>query len=160
MDFVVSDSGCQIDHPEFTDGNGVTRVKQIDWYTASGVSGTMPDFSTFYTDYHGHGTHVAGIAAGKTYGRAKNSHIYVMPVSGLTSGVTTGLSTTDSFDTIKGWHNNKPIDPATGYKRPTVVNMSWGYLNFFAGITAVREALRGTHADHANAGAVRGVEDR
>jgi hypothetical protein len=24
----------------------------------------------------------------------------------------------------------------------------------------VREALRGTHADHANAGAVRGVEDR
>ena len=32
--------------------------------------------------------------------------------------------------------------------------------DFFAGITAVREALRGTHADHANAGAVRGVEDR
>jgi len=32
--------------------------------------------------------------------------------------------------------------------------------DFFAGITSVREALRGTHADHANAGAVRGVEDR
>ena len=32
--------------------------------------------------------------------------------------------------------------------------------DFFTGITAVREALRGTHADHANAGAVRGVEDR
>ena len=32
--------------------------------------------------------------------------------------------------------------------------------NFFAGITSVREALRGTHADHANAGAIRGVEDR
>jgi NitT/TauT family transport system ATP-binding protein len=32
--------------------------------------------------------------------------------------------------------------------------------NFFSGITAVREALRGTHADHANAGAVHGVEDR
>ena len=30
--------------------------------------------------------------------------------------------------------------------------------NFFAGITAVREALRGTHADHANAGAIRGVD--
>ena len=35
-----------------------------------------------------------------------------------------------------------------------------GAADFFAGITAVREALRGTHADHANAGAVRGVEDR
>jgi len=32
--------------------------------------------------------------------------------------------------------------------------------DFFTGITSVREALRGTHADHANAGAVRGVEDR
>ena len=32
--------------------------------------------------------------------------------------------------------------------------------DFFTGITAVRESLRGTHADHANAGAVRGVEDR
>jgi len=32
--------------------------------------------------------------------------------------------------------------------------------DFFTGITAVREALRGTHADHANANAVRGVEDR
>ena len=134
VDFVLSDSGCQIDHPEFTDSNGVTRVKQIDWYTASGLLGTMPSFSTFYTDYDGHGTHVTGIAAGKTYGRAKNSHIYIMPVSGLTRGATTGLDVTDSFDTIKGWHNNKPIDPATGYKRPTVVNMSWGYLSFFGGI--------------------------
>ena len=31
---------------------------------------------------------------------------------------------------------------------------------FFRSITAVREALRGTHADHAAANAVRGVEDR
>ena len=35
-----------------------------------------------------------------------------------------------------------------------------GAADFFAGITAVREALRGTHADHANDGAIRGVEDR
>ena len=31
---------------------------------------------------------------------------------------------------------------------------------FFSGITTVREALRGTHADHVAANAVRGVEDR
>jgi NitT/TauT family transport system ATP-binding protein len=35
-----------------------------------------------------------------------------------------------------------------------------GAADFFTGITAVREALRGTYAEHANAGAVRGVEDR
>jgi subtilisin family serine protease len=134
VDFVIQDSGCQIDHPEFTDANGVSRVQQINWYTASGVPGTMPAFSTFYTDYDGHGTHCTGIAAGKTYGRAKNSRIYVMSVAGLTRSPTTGISVTDCFDTIKGWHANKPVDPVTGVKRPTVVNMSWGYNSSFTDI--------------------------
>ena len=135
VDFVLTDSGCQIDHPEFTDSNGVTRVQQIDWYTASGVSGTMPNFATFYTDYDGHGTHCTGIAAGKIYGRAKNSRIYVLSVAGLTVSPTTGIPPTECFDVIKGWHNNKPIDPELGYKRPTVVNMSWSYVNAFSSIT-------------------------
>jgi hypothetical protein len=60
-----------------------------------------------------------------------------MSVDGLTRSPTTGISVTDCFDTIKGWHNNKPIDPATGYKRPTVVNMSWSYVNSFSNIASV-----------------------
>jgi len=132
VDVVIQDSGCQVDHPEFTDATGVTRVQQIDWFTASGISGTMPD--TFYTDNDGHGTHCTGIAAGKTYGRAKNAKIYVMSVEGLAVAPTVGISVTNVFDCIKGWHNNKPINPATGYKRPTVVNMSWGYISTFTNI--------------------------
>jgi subtilisin family serine protease len=135
VDFVVQDSGCQVDHPEFTDTAGVTRVQQINWYTASGVTGTMPSFAQFYADTDGHGTHCCGIAAGKTYGRAKNSRIYVMTVDGLNGVGTTGISVTDVFDCIKGWHNNKTVDPALGYKRPTVVNMSWSYISTFANIT-------------------------
>ena len=135
VDFVIQDSGCQVDHPEFQDAAGVTRVQQIDWYTASGVAGTMPSFAQFYADTNGHGTHCTGIAAGKTYGRAKNSRIYVMTVDGLNGVGTTGISTTDVFDCIKGWHNNKTVDPALGYKRPTVVNMSWSYINYFTSIT-------------------------
>jgi subtilisin family serine protease len=134
VDFVIQDSGCQIDHPEFTDAAGVTRVQQIDWYTASGVSGTMPAFNLFYNDTQGHGTHCAGIAAGKTYGRAKNAQIYVMTVNGLNGVGTEGLPVTDVFDCIKGWHNNKPVDPTLGYKRPTVVNMSWNYISTFTSI--------------------------
>lgn len=135
VDFVIQDSGCQVDHPEFQDAAGTTRVQQIDWYTASGVTGTMPSFVQFYADTNGHGTHCTGIAAGKTYGRAKNSRIYVMTVDGLNGVGTTGISVTDVFDCIKGWHNNKTVDPALGYKRPTVVNMSWGYINYFTSIT-------------------------
>lgn len=135
VDFVIQDSGLQCDHPEFNDSLGVTRVQKINWYTASGLAGTQPADNLFYTDTDGHGTHCAGIAAGKTYGRAKNSRIYSVMVDGLNGAGTQGLPVSDVFDVIKGWHLNKPIDPLTGYKRPTVVNMSWSYINTFTNIT-------------------------
>ena len=127
VDVVIHDSGLHVDHPEFNDADGNSRVQQIDWYTESGVSGTQN--ADHYRDNHGHGTHVAGTVAGKTYGWAKNARIYSIKVSGLegTGDSSTGIPITDCFDVIKGWHNNKPIDPATGQKRPTIVNMSWGY---------------------------------
>tara|TARA_B110000503_G_scaffold59350_1_gene94611 strand:+ start:10377 stop:11939 length:1563 start_codon:yes stop_codon:yes gene_type:complete len=129
IDIVIQDSGLQVDHPEFQDADGVSRVQEIDWYAESGLSGAMPP--GHYTDYDGHGTHVAGIAAGKTYGWAKNARIYAVKVAGL-QGPTDpngGIPIAGGFcfDVIKEWHKNKPIDPTTGVKRPTVVNMSWGY---------------------------------
>lgn len=141
VDFVIQDSGLQCDHPDFQDAFGISRVQKINWWTAAGQSGPPPWTADgeagmpagFYTDTYGHGTHCTGIAAGKTYGRAKNARIYVMKVDGL--GGTGGLDPTLVFDLITAWHNNKPIDPVTGYKRPTVVNMSWGYTSTFANIT-------------------------
>ena len=135
VDVVIQDSGIQWDHPEFRDNNNQSRVYQIDWYAASGISGTQS--ANFYRDFDGHGTHVAGIAVGKTYGWAKNARIYALKVSGLegSGDLGTGISVTDCFDVIKLWHRNKPVDPTTGYKRPTVVNMSWGYETAFRNIT-------------------------
>ena len=34
---------------------------------------------------------------------------------------------TDRYDLIRLFHEQKPVDPNTGYKRPTVCNQSWGY---------------------------------
>jgi len=125
VDVLVVDTGLEVNHPEFKDANGNSRVQQIDWYAASGVSGTMP--SGHYSDVFGHGTHVTGIAAGKTFGWAKNAQIYSIKLEDLVSPIdTSGLPYSDIFDIMIGWHNNKPIDPTTGYKRPTIVNMSWG----------------------------------
>jgi len=133
VDVVIHDSGLQIDHPEFQDGTGSSRVQQLNWYIASGLSGTQS--GNHYQDTDGHGTHVAGIATGKTYGWAKNAKIYSVKVDGLDGGEGGGISITDCFDVIKLWHRNKPIDPTIGRKRPTIVNMSWGYSAGYGNVT-------------------------
>jgi subtilisin family serine protease len=138
VDIVIQDSGIQAGHPEWEDADGNTRLVQHDWYSVSGVSGTMP--SGFYTDYHGHGTHCAGIAAGKTYGWAKNAKIYAMKLAGLegSSDPNGGMSFADCVDCLIGWHNAKTNG------RPTIVNMSWG-----SGYTAVK-ATNGSNYFAAN----------
>lgn len=125
VDVVIVDSGIQADHPEFQDAEGASRVQLIDWYTESGVSGSMP--AGFYVDYDGHGTHVAGTVAGKTFGWAKNANIYSIKLNGL-EGPTDpvpGISVADAFDCILGWHNNKTSG------NPTVVVNSWGYVVYW-----------------------------
>jgi hypothetical protein len=122
VDFVIQDSGLQVNHPEFTDALGISRVQQVNWFTLTGTSGTMP--VNFYTDVVGHGTHVCSSAVGKTYGWSPNATIYVMNILG--GNADSSISDTLSFNLLRIWHTNKSIT-STGYKRPTVVNMSWGY---------------------------------
>ncbi len=136
VDFIVQDSGIQADHPEFQDSFGNSRVQEIDWYSAQSiVTGTLP--TGFYTDYDGHGTHVAGIAAGKTYGWAKNAKIYSIKIAGLqgSQDPNSGMPISDIFDIVKEWHKTKSADVLTGVKRPTVINMSWGYFSRYLSIT-------------------------
>jgi len=125
VDIVIQDNGVMTGHPEFQDANGVTRLKNIDWYAVTGTSGSMS--ASHYGDVGPHGTHVAGTAAGKTYGWAKNANIYSIRFD--TAG---GIPNGDEFDLIRIWHNQKPIT-ATGFKRPTIVNASWGYRWYYPG---------------------------
>jgi hypothetical protein len=123
VDMVIVDTGIQVGHPEWEDADGNTRLQQIDWFAESGVSGTQP--ANFYTDTNGHGSHCVGTMAGKTFGWAKNAKIYNIT---LYANSGNNISWDNTIDCLIGWHNNKPIDPNTGTKRPTVVNMSFGYV--------------------------------
>jgi subtilisin family serine protease len=154
VDIVIQDSGVTPYHPEWLDDDGNNRYKTIDWYEASGLSGTQSNLHD--RDVNGHGSHCAGIAAGKIYGWAKNAHIYSQKLRGLESafaGDTSGIAISNSFDAIKLWHRNKPIDPNTGFKRPTVVNMSWGYgANIINDNPATSGIYRGTAWTNSSSG--------
>lgn len=125
VDVVILDSGIQADHPEFQDAQGNSRVQQIDWFAASGVVGTQP--ANFYTDYDGHGTHVAATVAGKTFGWARNAHVYSIKLNDLkgTADPNSGITISQAFDVLLGWHQAKTNG------RPTVINNSWGYTIFW-----------------------------
>jgi len=122
VDGVIVDSGIEPTHPEWLDNNGASRLQQINWYTESGVAGTFDN--NHYRDRDGHGTHVAGTVAGRTFGWAKNANIYSIKMDELCGSldIGTGVPSTEVFDVLLGWHNAK------AGSRPTVVNGSFGFL--------------------------------
>jgi subtilisin family serine protease len=134
VDVVIQDDGIEVDHPDLADQHGISRVRQIDWYVETGIDGSMPpnfyDTTTSDINYNGgqHGTMMASIIAGRTYGWAKEANIYSMRIFG---GAGHEIDYTDSFDLIRIWHENKPIDPDTGFRRPTIVNQSWGFAYYY-----------------------------
>ncbi len=124
VDVVIQDSGIDPNHPEWEDRSGVSRLQQINWYQEALLGSPVQQSPNHYRDADGHGTHCAGISAGKTYGWAKGAQIFSQKLQGLetlagTDG--TGIPISTAFDLIRRWHLFK------GNNRPTVVNMSWGY---------------------------------
>ena len=97
VDIVIQDDGVDpTGHPEWEDYNGTTRFQQLDWYAASGVSGTMP--TNHYTNITNdsnragaHGSHCCGIAAGKTYGWAKNAQLFSVRLFGGAAAMSLSL---------------------------------------------------------------------
>lgn len=114
VDIIINDTGIQEDHPEFAG-----RIGNVNWNAIAATVGANTSFNwntASYTDTDGHGTNVAGIAAGATYGWAKGATIIplYLNLSGQSSA-----EPLDMFEMMIYWHQNK------GNSNPTVVNMSW-----------------------------------
>jgi len=85
---------------------------------------------TYGTSGGDHATHVMGTIGGLTVGWAPEAQLYSCPLNYLGNSQYW-------FDAIKEFHLNKSIDASTGYRRPTVLNMSWGYKTYLTNISAI-----------------------
>lgn len=151
VDFVIMDTGIEPNHPEFAvnaDGTGGSRVVNYDW-TQHGIIASTP-VGGFLGDCDGHGSNCASIAAGNTNGWAPGAAIYSLRSVG--TGATTEYDITDGrqldllddfevWQTLRAWHNAKPVT-STGYKRPTVVNCSFGFFITYKDVSSI--TYRGT----------------
>ena len=146
VDIVVIDTGVEPNHPEFAanaDGTGGSRVVDYDW-SQHGIMSTPT--GGFLGDCDGHGSNCSSIAAGNTCGWATGAAIYSLRSVG--SGEVTETDITDGrilgivddfqvWQTIRAFHNAKSVDPTTGYKRPTVVNCSFGFIITYNSVTDI-----------------------
>lgn len=153
VDVVVVDGHINPNHIEFavnSDGTGGSRVVQFNWYQYNSVlgygsNGTYTYSTSGASPNTNHGTHVAGTVAGNTQGWARDANIYNMAFSDSLSGSSSWSE--KMWDYLRHFHRNKPINPETGRRNPTITNHSWGYSRgdysaYFSNISSV--TYRGT----------------
>ena len=138
VDVIVIDHHMNFGHPEFRenpDGTGNLRSNQFNWFQYSAALGYSSNTAATYnysTITSSHGTHVAGTVAGNTQGWARDANIYNMEFSasaGGNNGITGLWWYNIMFEYVRYFHNNKPINAATGRRNPTIVNNSYGFYN-------------------------------
>ena len=131
VDCLIVDGHLNIDHPEFAvnaDGSGGTRISQFNWLSLRPIvtGGSAGNYvyrtgTALNNPDDNHGMHCAGNVAGNTQGWARDANIYyVSPYDNALGG------NQYLFDYILAWHRQKPINPATGRRNPTICNNSWG----------------------------------
>jgi len=138
VDVVICDDPISYDSEEwYSPSKGVSRLVQYQWFNELNTivnsidddgqtepTGTITYGTNAATPEY-HGIHVAGTAAGQFYGWANESNIYNLTVTDpWPSGQQVGPYLI--FDYLRAFHLNKPINPITGYKNPTITNHSYG----------------------------------
>lgn len=138
VDVVIVDDPISYDNEEwYSPSTGQSRFVQYQWFDElNTIVGGLDDdgqtlptgtitYDTADTLAYYHGNHVCGTACGQFYGWAKEANIYNIATTGFwPSGQRIGAFLI--FDYLRAFHLNKPINPATGKRNPTVTNHSYG----------------------------------
>ena len=107
---------------------GTVSMTAFNSYTEYNTIGTGTGDNSGLTS--GHGTAAAGMAAGKNFGLAFEANIFNASMVSTPAGSSPLI--TGTVEAINIFNRNKPINPETGVKNPTVVNGSWGYKSKFS----------------------------
>jgi len=138
VDVVIVDDPVSYDSQEwYSPTTNQTRFVQYQWFNELNtiVNGIDDDaqteptgaitYGTNAASASYHGIHVTGTVAGKHYGWAREANIYNLAVTGAwPSGQQVGALLI--FDYLRAFHLNKPINPETGKRNPTITNHSYG----------------------------------
>ncbi len=138
VDVVIVDDPMGYDAEEwYSPSTGATRFVQYQWFNELNtiVNSIDDDFQSEPTGtitYHQtasnpdyHGMHVGGTVAGQHYGWAREANIYNVAVTGSwQSGQSIGPYLI--YDYLRAFHKNKPVNPETGERNPTITNHSYG----------------------------------
>lgn len=120
IDMYIVDTGVLTSHPEFSENNAIWGAN----FANDGID----------QDCHGHGTHVASLAVGKTYGSGKRANLIAVKVlgcdgSGSFSGIVKAIE----------WINDRA---AKSRKKLSIVNMSLGGGASIAVDTAIANSFK------------------
>lgn len=120
VDVVIMDDGAPyptvLEYQQNADGTGYSRMIEYNWFQHNPAvyGGAAGEYSYTTNRLQEHGGHTTGTVAGNTQGWARDANIY-------------NITFYDSILYVKEFHKNKPVNPLTGVKNPTVMNNSWGY---------------------------------
>jgi len=120
---IISSIGIRFDHQEFQGRARYDSYDPTDQVTGSNLQGS---------DCDGHGTHVAGLVAGKTFGVAKGARVFSTRVLGCDGTGSYSIIIRGIYHVIKAQRRNR-------YRR-IVINMSFGGPPSQAMLNAIRTA--------------------